>query len=127
MTVPWRDSLSEIRVFDVDAKNVEEFLEFMGRYEGLDKRFYDIRKTFSHATRLTFRSREHIAQYLINYCRRARTYSEIQRNCQTFAADFCAFLAGKKDVQPFHPINRVEYRNQTHYFLYESTMYGFKK
>lgn len=123
MIIPWKDNLSEIRVYDVGAKNLEEHLAFMARHTGKDKRFLDVRHTFSHAVRLTFSSKEHIAQYLINYIRRGKTYSEIRRNCQTFAADFCAFLAGKKDVQPFHRINRLEYHNQTHYFLYHSHMY----
>jgi hypothetical protein len=118
-----QDTLSEIRCIDVPAKNVSEYLEFMAGHTGRDKRFMDVRLTFSHAVRLTFCTQEHIVQYLINYIRRGKTYSEIRKNCQTFAADFCAFLAGKKDVQPFHALNRLEYRNQTHYFLYESTMY----
>ena len=95
----------------------------MAKYTGNNKRFLDVRLTFSHPVRLTFCSQEHIVQYLINYIRRGRTYSEMRKNCQTFAADFCAFLAGKKDIQPFHPLNRFDYRNQTHYVMYESTMY----
>ena len=71
----------------------------------------------------SFSSKDHVAQYLINYISRQKTYSEIRRNCQTFAADFCAFLAGKKDVEPYHPINRIQYHNQTYYFLYEPSMY----
>jgi hypothetical protein len=118
-----KDTLSEIRCIDVPAKNVKEYLSFMAKNTGNDKRFLDVRLTFSHAVRLTFCSQEQIFQYLINYIRRGRTYSEIRKNCQTFGADFCAFLAGKKDVQPFHPLNRFEYRNQTHYFMYESSMY----
>lgn len=118
------DTLSEIRCIDVKAKNLSEYLEFMGRHTGKDKYFVDVRHTFSHTVRLTFCSQEQIVQYLINYIRRGRTYSEIRKNCQTFCSDFCAFLAGKKDVQPFHPLNRFEYRNQTHYFMYESTMYS---
>mmetsp|Transcript_12895 Transcript_12895/g.19531 ORF Transcript_12895/g.19531 Transcript_12895/m.19531 type:complete len:615 (+) Transcript_12895:153-1997(+) len=123
MVKPWKDTLSELRCIDVRAKNLREYLGFMKLHTGKDKRFIDVRHTFSHAVRLTFCTKEQIAQYLINYIRRGRTYSEMRKNCQTFAADFCAFLAGKKDVQPFHPLNRFEYRNQTHYFMYESTMY----
>lgn len=117
------DTLSEIRCIDVKAKNVSDYLETMKRHTGREGYFMDVRHTFSHAVRLTFCSQDQIVQYLINYIRRGRTYSEIRKNCQTFSADFCAFLAGKKDVQPFHPLNRFEYRNQTHYFMYESSMY----
>lgn len=123
MVKPWKDTLSEIRCIDVKAKNVSEYLETMKRHTGREGYFMDVRHTFSHAVRLTFCSQDQIVQYLINYIRRGRTYSEIRKNCQTFSADFCAFLAGKKDVQPFHPLNRFEYRNQTHYFMYESSMY----
>ena len=123
MIQPWKANLSEIRVYDVKARNLEEHLEFMARHTGKHERFLDVKVTFSHSVRLSFCSREHIAQYLINYIRRGKTYSEMRRNCQTFAADFCAFLAGKKDVQPYHAINRVEYRNQGHYFMYKSSMY----
>ncbi len=123
MIHPWKSNLSEIRVFDVKARNLDEHIEFMSRHTGQKDRFLDVKVTLSHPVRLTFSSREHIAQYLINYISRGKTYSEIRANCQTFAADFCAFLAGKKDVQPYHPINRVQYHNQSHYFLYDPSMY----
>ena len=112
MIHPWKSNLSEIRLTNVKAKNLKEHMEFMKRHTGTDARFVDVQVTFTHPVRLTFSSREHIAQYLINYISRGKTYSEIRANCQTFAADFCAFLAGKKDVQPYHPINRVQYHNQ---------------
>lgn len=124
MIHPWKVDKSEIRCFDINVQSLSMFLMYMQKYTGQDKRFIDVRHTFSHEVRLSFCAREHIAQYLINYIRRIRSYSEIRRNCQTFAADFCAFLAGKKDVQPFHPINRGGYKNQTHTFMYDSTMYN---
>ena len=123
MVHPWKENLSEIRAFDVTAKNLDEHLKFMECYTGKHERFIDVQVTFSHDVRLTFCNKEHIAQYLVNYISRAKTYSEMRRNCQTFAADFCALLAGKKDVQPYHPINRFQYHNQTHYFIYEPLMY----
>ena len=126
LVMPWKNTLSELRCTDVPAKNLDEFLVFMSRHTDKDKRFLDVQTTFSHAVRLTFCSKEQIAQYLINYIRRGRTYSEIRANCQTFVADFCSLLAGKKDVQPFHPLVRIEYRNQKHHFLYQSEMYPTK-
>ena len=65
--------------------------------------------------------------YVLNYIRRDQTYDQLKRNCQTFAADLCGFLAGKKDVKPFHPINKIEYVNRNHLFLYESSKYRSKK
>ena len=115
--------MSEIRVHDVPYESYDSFLAFMRQNEGHTGRFVDIRPTFSHEARLTYRSRRNIATYLLNYIRRDQTYSEIRRNCQTVAADLCGFLCGKRDVQPFHPVNQVAYTNQKHYFLYEPLKY----
>jgi hypothetical protein len=124
---PWRSSQSEIRCYDVPAKDFQEFRDYIAKYEGSTKRFVDPRFTFSHAARLTFRSKPQIAQYMINYIMRDSTYAELKRNCQTFTADLCSFLAGKKGVAPFHPVNRIEYQNRTYLFLYNSEMYDKKK
>lgn len=127
MICPWKSTRSEIRCYDVPAKSLEEFQKYMARYEGPSQRFVDPRFTFSHAARLTFRSKPQIAQYLINYIMRDSSYAELKRNCQTFAADLCSFLAGKKNVPPFHPVNRIDYQNRAYLFLYESQMYDKKK
>jgi hypothetical protein len=128
MVCPWRTSQSEMRCYDVAAKNLLEFRTYMSKYEGSPPkgRFIDVHCTFSHAARLTFRSKAHIAQYLINYILRDSSYGELNRNCQTFAADLCSFLAGKKGVAPFHPVNRIEYQNRNHLFLYDSHLYEKK-
>ena len=130
MICPWRMTQSEIRCYDVSAKSLEEFRTYMSQYEGASPpkgRFVDVRCTFSHAARLTFRSKAHIAQYLLNYILRDSSYGELNRNCQTFAADLCSFLAGKKGVAPFHPVNRIDYQNRTYMFLYDSHLYEKKK
>ena len=126
MISPWKTDASEVRCFDVKAKTLEEFKAYVTKYEGNNKRFVDPQFTFSHPARLTFRTRSHIAQYMLNYISRDSEYSELKRNCQTFAADVCCFLAGKKDVAPFHPVNRIEYTNRTYLFLYDSCMYQNK-
>ena len=123
MVCPWRMTSAEIRCFDVSSRNLEEFKEFVAKYEGKDQRFVDPQYSFSHPARLTFRSKKHIAQYLLNYIQRDSTYAELKRNCQTFAADFCAFVAGKKNIVPFHPVSRIDYQNRTYLFLYDSYMY----
>jgi len=123
MVMPWKETMSEIRVHDVPYQDLDSFLVFMKEYEGHRRRFVDISVNFSHVVRLTYRSRRNIATYLLNYIRRDETYSEMKRNCQTFAADLCGFLAGKKDVQPFHPVNQIQYVCQKHKFLYESSGY----
>jgi len=127
MISPWLTTGSELRCYDVKAKNLDELKKYIAKHTGPDKRFLDPQYTFSNAARLTFRSRSNIAHYLLNYISRNCSYSEMTRNCQTLAADLCCFLAGKKDVVPYHPLNRLEYHNKTHLFLYDSTMYKPKR
>lgn len=127
MIGPWLTTAAEIRCYDVKAKNLYELQDYIEKYNGPDKRFLDPHYTFSHPARLTFRTRSNIAQYLVNYITRNGLYSEISRNCQTFAADLCSFLAGKKDIVPYHPINQIDYYNKAHLFLYESHMYKPRK
>ena len=124
MIFPWKDTLSEIRCNDVDVPDLDGFKSYIRKYTGQDGRFVDPQYPFSHDVRLTYRSRRNIAAYLLNYIRRDETYSEVRRNCQTFVADLCGFLAGKGDVQPFHPVNQIQYHNRSHMFLYESDKFG---
>mmetsp|Transcript_2926 Transcript_2926/g.6289 ORF Transcript_2926/g.6289 Transcript_2926/m.6289 type:complete len:474 (-) Transcript_2926:89-1510(-) len=131
MISPWLTKASELRCYDVEAKNLDEMKEYIETYNGggtaTKPRFLDPKYTFSHPARLTYRSRSNIAQYLVNYISRNSGYSETSNNCQTMAADLCSFLAGKKDIVPYHPINRIEYYNRSHLFLYDSSMYEGKK
>jgi len=121
---PWLDNKAEIRGYDVEARNFEEFKKFILKYEGNDKRFVDPVFNFSHEARLTLRSKAQIARYLINYSTRDADYATLKRNCQTFAADFCAFVAGKKNVSPYSPlVSSVQWENKAHYFLYDSYAY----
>jgi len=126
MIMPWRMTSAEIRCYDVPYKKLEEFKSFVMKYEGSHARFIDPQFSFSHPARLTFRTKTHIAQYLLNYIQRDSSYAELKRNCQTFVADFCAFLAGKRHIAPFHPVSRVEYTNRTYLFLYDSHLYESK-
>jgi hypothetical protein len=119
---PWRTSAGEIRCFDVPQRSLDEFVQYLQQYRGKHERFVDPQVTFSHVARLSFRTKRDIAQYLLNYVGRDCSYQELRKNCQTLAADLCAFLAGKKYVNPFHPIVQIEYRNRAYQFLYESTM-----
>lgn len=112
MISPWLTTAAELRCYDVEAKNLDEMKEFINQYTGPKKRFIDPRYTFSHPARLSYRSRSNIAHYLVNYIGRDCGYSELTRNCQTFAADLCSFLAGKKEVVPFHPVNRGKCAHQ---------------
>jgi len=127
MVSPWLTTAAEIRCYDVEAKNFDEFRDFVEKYKGAQNRFVDPRFTFSHPARLTYRSKSNIAQYCLNYISRDTSYDELKRNCQTLAADLCSFIAGKKNVPPFHPVNRIEYHNRTHLFLYDANLFRQKK
>jgi len=126
MICPWRTTSAELRCYDIEAKSLDEFKQYVDTHTGRTKRFVDPQFTFSHPARLTFRTKAHIAQYLLNYISRDSAYGELKRNCQTFTADLCSFIAGKKDVVPFHPVSRVDYHNRTYLFLYDSDMYDKK-
>jgi hypothetical protein len=127
MIGPWITTGLEIRAYDVPhSRNLDEFWDFIQQYKGADGRFLDPQVSFSHVARLTYRTKRDIAQYLLNYIGRDTSYQELRQNCQTFAADLCAFLAGKKHVEPFHPTMKLQYRNRTYQFLYDSFMYQDK-
>lgn len=125
MVLPWKETLSEIRVTNVPYRDKDDFVEnYMRRHGGHRGRFVDVTCSFSHEVRLTYNSRSNVATYLVNYILRDKTYSEMRRNCQTFTADLCAFLAGKRNISPYHPVQQIQYRNSTHTFLYESSKYS---
>lgn len=127
MIGPWLTNSSEVRCFDVQARSLDEFKAFVEKYEGKASRFVDPHYTFSHVARLSYRTKKNVAQYLLNYTGRDCTYDELKRNCQTFAADLCSFLAGKKSIEPFHPANRIAYVPRPYLFLYDSRMYESTK
>lgn len=124
MIMPWKGQFAEIRVHDVTAKDLDEFKQYVASYTGNELRFRDVHYTFSAPVRLSGRSQADIQRYLLNYMGRDRRYAEEFRNCQTFAADFYGFMAGKAGIEPFHRVNRVAYRNRSHNFLYTPEMYG---
>lgn len=123
MVAPWSWEYAEIRCQDVEAKNLLEFKKYIWKYTGHVHRFVDPKFTHSHDVRLSFRSKDHITRYLLNYIGRDRRYSEVFRNCQTFAADLYGFLVGKKGIEPFTYWNRIEYQNRSHMFLYQWDQY----
>lgn len=124
MILPWKGEYAEIRVHDIEANNLDEFKKFVEKYKNPMLRFVDPHFTYSNKVRISYRKKSDIQRYLLNYIGRDMRYRQEFRNCQTFAADFYGFLAGKADIEPFHPVNRVAYRNRAHNFLYSPEMYG---
>jgi len=134
MVLPWKGHFAEVRVADVKAKTWGEFKEYVLNYTGDDKRFLDPHfgdgstwgsaYTYDSDVRVYYRSQEDIMRYLINYMGRDRRYTELSRNCQSFATDFYSFLAGKKDAAAFTSAIRALYTNRSHLFLYDASMYA---
>eukprot|EP00939_MAST-03C_sp_MAST-3C-sp1_P001198 g1198.t1 len=132
MIMPWKGMFAEIRCADVEAKNIDEFKAYVRKYEGTfteempggTLRFLDADFTHSNDVRLWHRSQEDIMRYLLNYMGRDRRYTQEFRNCQAFAADFYGFVAGKKDIEPYHAIVRMGYKPRAHLFLYDPDMYA---
>lgn len=124
MIMPWKGQFAEIRVHDVAARTLDEFKAYVESYTGPELRFLDVNYIMSADVRLFHRRQTDVQRYLLNYMGRDRRYTEEFRNCQTFAADFFGFMAGKAGIEPFHRINRVAYRNRSHNFLYSPELYG---
>ena len=163
MITPWKGEQAEIRVSDMaECKNVDDFKSYMQEFNGAGKRFLDPHWGANGPVRISFRTQDAIVRYLLNYIGRDKRYTQLDRNCQTFAAD-CEYIfhvfggyliliplspplslsrsdrhlspnqfavfnficgkGGKAAVEPFHPINRMEYKNRSHTFLYDPDMY----
>ena len=118
LKLPWRSNLAEIRVLDVAASGVAEFEEYLKKYEGPKGRFLDAKIVESAEVTLTFRTRDAILRYLLNYVMNSTHYSEQTRNCQTFACDFFALLSGRHGgVEPVTTILRPLYKSHLEWFL----------
>merc|ERR1712137_1024330 len=103
MKGPWRNNLAELRITDMPARNQEEFEAYLHKYsekgemKEQDWRFIEPSVFASNKVRISHRTQADIFRYILNYIQRNDRYDEAWRNCQTFAADFYGFLAGKKD------------------------------
>jgi len=118
MDQPWDETKSEIRVLDVESKTKDDFLQYMNDNQN---RYVD--PEISHSVDLSWkasRSRHDILSALLNYNSASPSYVEWgsgMDNCQTFAADFMAWLTDEKYkiatpvLRPFHRDHR-DYFNQ---------------
>ena len=127
MKAPWRTDRAEIRVIDMDhVRTKEEFMHFVADYAPLDgshasdgMRFTDPQLYASADVCLAQCSRGALMQHLLNYITWDTSYTEEARNCQTFVADFFAFISGNRDTAPFHAACRLLYRPRLDEFLYK--------
>lgn len=119
LVMPWKDDKAEIRVADVEARNLSEFQAYVAKYTGHTLRFVDPQFPHSGAVQLCQRSQADVMRYLLNYVSHDRTFAIKFRSCQTFAADFYSFMTRKKGIEPFHPSLRKDYVQQHEWFLYK--------
>ena len=139
MRAPWVYDKAEIRLTDHPAPDIHALLKWVAPWNAKDEesstqehRFIAFEIAGSCDVRVSHCAPQHIAQYLLNYNRRHGGYDQKSANCQTFAADFFGFLAGKGpgvDVpqsnsglqyfQPYSLICRPMYKPRPYLFLYE--------
>jgi len=118
MKCPWRTKLSEVRMIDMNVKNLDEFRQFLKKYEGPRERFLKPHIKYSLPVRLSMNSAVDIARYVINYSLRDPSYSEEFHSCQSFASDFVGFLCAKTVIEPLFPA-KLLYKERRHLFLYD--------
>lgn len=126
MKSPWDTHRSEIRMIDHVSKDLNEFKQWLKKYDGIRYTNAEIRS--SADVRLTFASLDHIAQYLNNYSFRETSYSEMGgRNCQTFAVDFFSFLTAKVNMAECYQPVKLVYKEKRHMFLYDPSLFTPRK
>jgi len=123
MKQPWDSSRSEIRMLDIPSNNVTAFSEFLEIYSNRtgygDRRFLEAKFPASSGSVSIYRNtRADISRYILNYVRADGGYSEINRNCQTFAADLFHFLTGES-MSVFTTVMKLAYRDKTQQFTQE--------
>mmetsp|Transcript_17316 Transcript_17316/g.40637 ORF Transcript_17316/g.40637 Transcript_17316/m.40637 type:complete len:540 (-) Transcript_17316:273-1892(-) len=119
LVMPWKEDKAEIRVSDVAARDLAEFKGYVAKYTGHMFRFVDPQFQHSGQVRLSYRSQSDIARYLLSYMTHDQRFAIQFRSCQSFAADFYAFLVGEFGIEPFHPSLRKHYVRHCDWFLYE--------
>jgi len=124
MKTPWCADLTEVRIYDLPAKTLEEFNAFVEKYSSRsdlplkEQRFLEPNIYASSKVRLRSCTQTDIAGYMLNYASRAKEYGELTANCQTFVADLYSFLAGVKESQPYSMVVKPGYKQRSYSFLY---------
>lgn len=121
---PWRSTRGEIRAIDHPAKDLEEFKAYVNKYTGPALRFLDPQFYQSSRVNVSMKRQDHLMQYLCNYILWNPGYTEKERNCQHFAADFFTFLT-MQESKPYHKLCRVFYHPKTHHFMLDSPTSGY--
>lgn len=127
MVLPWETDRSEIRMYDLAAKNKQEFDEYVNKYSDksgiplLSQRF--VEPTVNHSAPLKMQkcTPADLVTFALNYIQRLPSYSEVNHNCQTFAADYFMFLTGSRNVEPVTNAVSLAYRQHFFAFLYRPT------
>ena len=121
LKLPWRSELLEVRANDVPFSNKDKLAKYLADHCGREPhhKFLDPKITHSADVRVMHKTKKDLMRYVLNYAARDPEYHEESRNCQHFAADFYAFLAGCGPVQPHSQVCRVLYKPRPYYFLYD--------
>ena len=107
----------------MEARNLDEFLEFAAQHTGRSKRFLDFRIYESADVRLSHASMGDIIRYMLNYVTADPHYNEARKNCQHFAADMFSLLSGS-EVERMAEVCKLLYKRRDHLFLYKPTCPG---
>merc|ERR1712039_341342 len=124
MKQPWDNKRSEIRTYDMPLKNKAAFEAYLNEFsQGKGCKFEEARFLNWHIyrdghCRIRRCTASALAGYLLNFIDRAKVYHELKANCQTFACDLYAFLAGEKGCEPYGTIVKPQYKQRTHSFMY---------
>jgi len=80
MIQPWKGKYAEIRINDVDVKNLDEFKTYVSQYTGTELRFLDVHYIASAPVRLFARKQTDIQPTLPFklYGKRSKVYGRIQ-------------------------------------------------
>merc|ERR1719203_634120 len=121
----WDSSKSELRMYDMPARNKMEFDAFLHKYSnhaGIsleEQRFVDPINYQTGVPKIRLLGPRELVAFMLNYIQRVPGYSEAGLNCQTYTADLFAFLTGQKGILPYTAVQQAVYVQHHHAFLYQ--------
>jgi hypothetical protein len=127
MKRPWDQKRSEIRLFDMEARSKADFEAYLqtysekGKLPFAEQRFLQPEVYASAPVMVRGCSPSHLAGFILNYISQKGGYDSLTMNCQHFATDIYAFLAGDLEKVPYSTICRVGYRMDIMAFMHTNT------
>lgn len=124
MQLPFDSTKSEIRMYDMDAKDKAEFDAFIHKYSDTGdlplarQRFHYPDNNESADCKLRRCRAQELYEFILNYIRRVPDYRLYSLNCQTFSTDLFSFLTGSRGKTPYGNIIKPSYRQHFFAFVY---------